>query len=215
MNYKVFNILLIIGLFFYEDAHAKKHMEDDIEHNRITFNGWLTSDTYSGEIGYHYMLTRHFGIGGAGGYWHIFDSRGRAAGKGWKVEESSNDPSSLYLRPSVILKSPQINIFSLYAEPGIILNLPYQRAKIELTDNFPYIEYEYVNTSKGQWLALEMRFGIALDFDSFGITVGYIMSNLDPYSMFRHMSYNGVSFDRFYDKKSFRQGAFISASFSF
>lgn len=215
MNYKVFNILLIVGLFFCGDAHAKKHLEDDVEHHRIEVNGWLTSDTYSAEIGYHYMLTKYVGVGGVAGIWHTLLLQGRASGKGWWVDDGDHDPSRLYLRPSVILKSPHLSIFSLYAEPGIMLNVPYQRSKIELTEHFPYNEYDYVSTNKGQWLALEMRLGVSLDFDPIGITVGYIMSNLDTYSMYRHMSYNGVSFEPFYSKKSFIQGAFISASFTF
>lgn len=84
-----------------------------------------------------------------------------------------------------------------------------------MTEHFPYNEYKRVSTNKGQWLALDLRLGISADFDSFGITIGYLMSNLDTFSMFRHMSYDGVSFKDFYDKISFRQGAFISASFTF
>lgn len=46
---------------------------------------------------------------------------------------------NLYLRPSVILKSPYVKFkateWSLYAEPGGMLNVPYQRVCIEKTQN--------------------------------------------------------------------------------
>ncbi|MDE6808921.1 MAG: hypothetical protein K2J42_02395 [Muribaculaceae bacterium] len=215
MKYYIFAIFLTIGLLFCGDVHAKKHIEDDFERNRIVFNGWITYDTYSGEVGYHYMLSNYIGVGGTLGYWRTFLSGGRASGKGWWVDEEDNDPSSLCLRPSVIIKSPKLNIFSLYAEPGIMMSIPYQKVDVELIDHFPNNEYKRVSTNKGQWLALDLRLGISADFDSFGITIGYLMSNLDTFSMFRHMSYDGVSFKNFYDKTSFRQGAFISASFAF
>ena len=208
-------IAFIIGLFFCVDINAQKKIEDDMEHNRIMFSGATTSDTYLLEMGYHYMFSNYVGVGGTFGFWKVSSSGGRASGKGWWVDDDYNDPSNVYIKPSVILKSPQLSIFSLYAEPSIMLNVPYQKVYVELTDQFPHCEYEYVSTSRGQWLAFELRAGISADFSSFGITLGYLMSNLDPFSMYRHMSYNGVSFQSFYRKKSFRQGAFISASFSF
>ncbi|MDE5809299.1 MAG: hypothetical protein K2H59_03335 [Muribaculaceae bacterium] len=208
-------IAFILGLFLCVDINAQKKIEDDMEHNRIIFSAATTSDTYLLEMGYHYMFSNYVGVGGTFGFWKVSSSGGRASGKGWWVDDDYNDPSNIYIKPSVILKSPQLSIFSLYAEPGIMLNVPYQKAYVELTDQFPHCEYERISTNKGQWLALELRAGISADFSSFGITLGYLMSNLDPFSMYRHMSYNGVSFQSFYRKKSFRQGAFISASFSF
>ncbi|MDE6224506.1 MAG: hypothetical protein K2M25_00025 [Muribaculaceae bacterium] len=215
MKGKIFILILLVALIFCSEAYAQKKIEDDMEHNRIMLSGAMTSDTYLLDIGYHYMFSNYVGVGGTFGFWKVFSSGGRASGKGWWVDDDYNDPSNIYLKPSVILKSPQLNIFSLYAEPGIMLNVPYQKAYVELTDQFPHCEYERISTNKGQWLALELRAGISADFSSFGITLGYLMSNLDPFSMYRHMSYNGVSFQSFYRKKSFRQGAFISASFSF
>ena len=41
------------------------------------------------------------------------------------------------------------------------------------------------------------------------------MSNLDVYNQYRHLSYNENSFDKFYPKKPFMQGAYISCSYNF
>ncbi len=47
------------------------------------------------------------------------------------------------------------------------------------------------------------------------ISVGYLMSNLDIYSQMRHLSYEGISFEKFYPKRNFMQGAYLSCSYYF
>ncbi len=165
------------------------------------------------------MFCRYFGVGGAFGYWSNWYEDGWASGKNWNIDEDDNKPSNLYLRPSLLLKTPGIAYrsvsWSLVAEPGVVLNIPYQRVCIESTRDFPRVEYEYVSTSKGQWFAVELRLGICMEVGPCQFSAGYLMSNLDIYSQYRHLSYNGVSFSEFYPRKPFMQGAYLTMSYSF
>lgn len=206
------------GLF----ANEKEKKEDNFEftHNRFSFSGMLTSsDTYQLEAAYHYMFNRYVGIGGAFGYWKVYYETGWASGTGWEIESDDNRPFNLYLHPSVVLKTPAISIKSvhlgLFAEPGLMLNVPYTRVCIHQTANWPEMDYKYISTSKGQWLAMDLRAGIYANFGPCGFSAGYLMSNLDVYSQYRHLSYNGVSFRKFYPKKTFLQGAYLTLSYYF
>ncbi|WP_289115086.1 hypothetical protein [uncultured Bacteroides sp.] len=74
---------------------------------------------------------------------------------------------NLYLRPSVVLKSPCVKFkateWSLYAEPGGMLNVPYQRVCIEKTQNPMLTDYDYISTNKDQWLAIDVRLDIYME----------------------------------------------------
>ena len=74
---------------------------------------------------------------------------------------------NLYLRPSVVLKSPCVKFkateWSLYAEPEGMLNVPYQRVCIEKTQNPMLTDYDYISTNKDQWLAIDVRLGIYME----------------------------------------------------
>lgn len=139
------------------------------------------------------MLSKYVGLGGAFGYWTNYCEDGWASGSDWNIGEDDSKPSNLYLRPSVVLKSPGIRcketIWSLYAEPGIMLNVPYRRVCIEKIANWPHIDYDYISTNKGQWFALDIRVGINAEIGPCGLSAGYMMSNLDIYSQYRHLSY--------------------------
>lgn len=194
--------------------------EDNQTHHRVGFNGALTSsDSWQLEFSYHYMFNRYVGLGGSVGSWKVWYEDGWASGKNWNIDEDDNKPWNFYLRPSVLLKTPALKYracaWSIFAEPGIMLNIPYQRVCIEKTQNWSIIDYEYISTTKGQWLALDLRIGVSLDVGPCGISAGYMMSNLDVYSQYRHLTYNGVSFDKFYPKKPFMQGAYLSCSYNF
>ena len=102
-----------------------------------------------------------------------------------------------------------------FAEPGLMLNIPYQSFCIENASNWPDIDYDYISTNKGQWFAMDLRIGVSLDVGPCGISAGYMMSNLDVYNQYRYLCYNGNSFDKFYPKKPFMQRAYISYSYNF
>ena len=197
-----------------------KAYDEYFTHNRAAFIGTLTSsDSYSLEMSYHYMCCRYVGVGGALGYWSNWYEDGWASGNNWNIESDDNKPSNFYLRPSVVLKSPSVRFkqtrWSLYAEPGVMLNVPYQRVCIEKTQNPIRTDFDYISTNKGQWFAIDVRLGINMDIGPCGFSAGYMISNLDIYSQYRHLSYNGTSFEKFYPKKSFMQGAYLMLSYNF
>ncbi|MCC8120342.1 MAG: hypothetical protein LIP09_16605 [Bacteroidales bacterium] len=165
------------------------------------------------------MINDIVGVGGSLGYWKNYYEDGWAAGKDWAIDSEDNKPSNLYLKPSIVLKSPSLNIkgipLALYVEPGLMLNIPYQRVWIEKTPNWPNTDYDHISTSKGQWLAGEARIGINVELGPGALCVGYFMSNLDIYSQYRHLSYQGISFKEFYPSKPFMQGAFITLVYHF
>lgn len=189
-------------------------------HNRVGFNGALTSsDSWQLEFSYHYMFNRCIGLGGSAGAWKVYYEDGWASGRNWEIDSDDNKPSNLYLRPSLVLKTPAIKrgecSWSLFAEPGVMLNVPYQRVCVNATPEWPRIDYDYISTHRGQWLAFDLRLGISLDVEDCGISVGYMMSDLDVYSQYRHLSYKGTSFRTFYPRKPFMQGGYISLSYNF
>ena len=207
-------------LVMFLSAITTVHAEEDSLKNRIAFSGALTSsDSWQLEFSYHYMFNKHIGLGVSLGSWKVYYEEGWASGSNWNIDEDDNKPWNFYIRPSLILKTPSLKYracsWSIFAEPGLMLNIPYQRVCIESTSNWPVIDYHYISTSRGQWLAMDLRVGVSLDIRPCGISVGYMMSNHDVYSQYRHLSYSGVSFEKFYLKKPFMQGAFISCSYSF
>lgn len=215
-------VILLAMVVSVLSVNAKNNKENNFEftHNRFAFSGLLTSsDSYQLEAAYHYMFNQFVGIGGGIGYWSVYYEDGWAAGKDWEVESDDNKPSNFYLRPSVVLKSPAIKFkqvdLGLFAEPGLMLNIPYEAVNIRQTTRWPDYEYKHVSTTNGQWFALDLRLGVFLNVGSCGFCAGYMMSNLDVYSQYRHLSYKGISFKEFYPRKSFMQGAYLSASYYF
>lgn len=195
-------------------------VNEDFTHHRFSISGTLTSsDTYSLEAAYHYMFWEYLGIGGALGHWSNWYDDGWASGTSWHIDDDDNKPSNLYLRPSVVVTSPTLKwrqaYLSIYAEPGFMLNIPYQRVCIETTENWPAKDYDYISTTRGQWLAMDLRLGINANVGPCGISAGYMMSNLDIFSQYRHLSYRGISFREFYHSKPFMQGAYLTLSYNF
>ncbi|MBD5346603.1 MAG: hypothetical protein HDR92_05680 [Bacteroides sp.] len=193
---------------------------EDAIRNRVGFSGTLTSSyTYSLDVTYHYMLSDYIGVCGALGWWKNYYEEGRAHGNHWTVDDDDLRPSNVYLRPSMVLKPPGLTYkaarWALFAEPGVMLNIPYKRVCVALTPHWPHTDYAYVSTSRGQWFAAEVRAGVNVDIELCSISFGYILSNLDIYSQYRHLSYDGISFRDFYPVKPCMQGAFLSVAFNF
>lgn len=194
--------------------------DEDRTRHRAGFNGALTSSySWQLEFSYHYMFNRYIGLGGSAGAWKVYFEEGWASGNNWNIDEDDDRPSNFYIRPSAVLKTPAVKYracsWSLFAEPGVMLNIPYQRVCIENTQYWPITDYDYISTNKGQWLAFDLRIGISLDVGPCGVSAGYIMSDHDVYSQYRHLSYKGISFEEFYPKMSFMQGAYMSLSYNF
>ncbi len=164
-------------------------------------------------------LNPYIGLGGAIGTWKVWYEDGWASEKDWEIESDDNKPFNVYLRPSVVLKSPALKVkkvdMGVMIEPGVMMNIPYASANIRQFTKWPDYDYKHISTSKGQWLAVDMRIGVYVNFGSVGFSAGYLMSNLDVYSQYRHLEYNGISFSKYYPRKAFMQGAYITASYYF
>lgn len=215
------NVLLALFMITLGINVVSARQFEDITHNRASITGLLTSsDSWQVELGYNYMICPYVGIGGAVGGWKNYFVDGYASGKDWHIASDDEKPSNIYLRPSIVLKSPAIRIkdsyLGLYAEPGLMMNVPYERVWIDKITNWPQTDYNNkVSTSNGQWCAVDIRLGVYFNVGPCGISAGYMMSNFDIYSQRRHLSYNGVSFSQFYPKKPFMQGAYLTASYYF
>ena len=172
MNKRITEIFCLITILIAMPALAQDKSEENFNfaNSKVSFSGLVTSsDSYQLEASYHYMFNRYIGLGGAFGYWSVWYEDGWAAEKDWEIESDDNKPSNFYLRPSIVLKSPALKIkqvdLGLYAEPGIMLNIPYQRINIRQYINWPDYDYKYVSTSKGQWFAIDLRVGIFVILD--------------------------------------------------
>lgn len=165
------------------------------------------------------MLFPYLGVGGGFGGWSNYYVDGYASGTHWHISSDDEKPWNLYLRPSIVLKSPALNFkdayFGIYAEPGVMLNIPYHSVYVEKTDKWSVTEYKKISTTKGQWCAMDLRVGVYVNVGQCGISVGYMMSDFDSYSQRRHLSYDGISFSKFYPKKHCMQGAYITLSYYF
>lgn len=212
------SIILLSIIFICDFAYAKQF--EDLTHNRAYISGMLTSsDSWQVDLGYHYMIFPYLGVGGGIGWWSNYYVEGYASGSNWSISSDDEKPWNMYIRPSIVFKTPALKIKEVYiggyAEPGIMMNIPYHSVYIDNTSKWPNTEYEKISTNKGQWGAFDARIGVYINMGSCGLSLGYMMSNLDIYSQRRHLSYNGVSFSKFYPKKSFMQGAFLTASYYF
>lgn len=214
--------LIILILLFATSIQAQNNKSENFEftNNRASITGMLTSsDSWQIEFGYHYMVNKYIGVGGALGGWKVYFEEGYASGKDWDIESDDNKPWNLYLRPSIILKTPSIKLgqidLGLFAEPGIMLNVPFRRVWVRQYTDWPDYDNMSVSISKGQWCAIDARIGVCVNFGSCGFSIGYLMSNFDVYSQTRHLSYKNTSFKEFYPDKSFMQGAYLTASYYF
>lgn len=201
-------------------AKGENADDDSFTHHRAAVTGMLnSSDSYDLRLSYHYMIWKYLGAGGGVGFWRNYFVDGHASGPGWNIDYDNDHPWNFYLSPSLVIKSPALRIkqvyLSLYAEPGLMLNIPYARVCIEKTQGLQVYDYDYVSTNRGQWLAWDVHAGVNLDVGPIGVSIGYMMSNLDIYSYFRHLKYDGVSFSEFYPKKTnFIQGVYLTVSFN-
>lgn len=195
-----------------------KGEDDDFHRHRFGMSGALTSsDTWQLDFTYHYMLTRNIGVGGALGTWEQWYIDGMPSGDNWWIDSDDEHIGNIYLRPSLLLVSPRLFsaglwIFALMAEPGVMMNVPYQRVCIEMSENHHITDYKYVSTSRGQWCAFECRAGIEANFMYGNITLGYMFSTLDIYGIRRNLHFDGVSFGDFYPRRRLMHGAFLSVT---
>lgn len=197
-------------------VRAESEEDEETGRNRFGFVAALTSvDTWQLETGYHYMLNRYLGVGGEFGMWKQYYYDGLPGGSNWELDGDDEYLSNLYLRPSVVLMSPTLfkikdAQFGIVAEPGIMLNVPYQCVGIYIYENCRRSDYKSRSSSKGQWFAVDCRVGLDVRVGRLDITAGYMISDFDIYGIARNIEFDGKKFGEFYPKKKLLQGAYLS-----
>ncbi len=189
----------------------------------VGITGAITSsNTWQLEASYHWFPIRYVGIGGGIGFWKQYSTDAVPQGKYWKVNEGYQSPSDLYFRPSLVFISPSLvsgDDFSvrLFAEPGLMLNIPYENVYIDICSDEYLIPHAYqkISSNNGQWCFFDARIGVSAKIEPLSISIGYMFSTLDVYSMRRNMVYDNHSLGSFYPKAKNVHGVYMTVSFDF
>lgn len=216
----IFTISLTCGLRFYSFPAEKQNQIFEFENNRVAVSGaFSNSYTWQVDLSYHYMINRYLGFGASLGYWKTAYPEGQPKGNDWYAEWDSNDPSNVFLRPSIILKTPPLRIkkceIGIFAQPGAMMNVPYLSVTLLQGSAATGYTRKSVSTTGGQWFALDARLGLFVNLGPCGFSAGYLISNHDIYGQYRHLRYNKVSFDSFYPEKTLLQGIYAMVSYYF
>lgn len=151
------------------------------------------------------------------GYWKLWTDENVPSGDSWIVDDSRK-VDNFYLRPNLLLLSPKLFgikdwRFSLWANPGLMKNIPYASATIDVIsfegDVGHVAEYKSVSSHHGDWAAFDCRFGISIVQDNANVLIGYQLSTLDIYSLHCNLTYRGQSFGDFYPDKKLQHSLVI------
>lgn len=196
--------------------------EDEITRNSIAVEMALTSDdTWSVEVGYRFRLLHFLSAGVSLGYWKTYTEPNVPNGSNWYVSDEDRKISNFYLRPNIMFITPKLFsirdcIFHLYANPGLMLNIPYAKADIDIIEpNGAVLYNDKATNHKGKWCAFDIGCGIMFGTDDVNFSIGYQFSTIDVYGMHRDLSYKGKSFADFYPKRKYQYGAVIGISYNF
>lgn len=188
---------------------------------RLGLNFQFTSfRTWQIDFGCHYMVTPWLGLGASLGGWRQYGQWNSPEGPNWWVLKSDRHVSNVFLRPSLLLTTPTLwrigkTEWGLMANPGVMLNVPNHRVTIEKSNDWDYEDQEHISSSRGKWCALDCRLGLYLRAGKVYIMAGYILSNLEIYSYYRNMEYDGVKFSDYYPRRKGLQGGFVTISYNF
>lgn len=203
MKLKIY--LLLSVLCFQVTCLASTDNEEKTT-NRISWEGAISGDAWRTEFSYHYMLSPYYGFGGSIG--RIQGLEDFTGGDGWLVDEDSQRPSHLYLSPSIHLDLPSIVKIGkigigLYAEPGLMLTIPYERINYE-DHSMPYPKHEdkHMSSHGGNWAFFNVKAGLNIHVHkNLCFTVGYNFSTFDINTTRRTMKYNNKSIEPLLPKK--------------
>ena len=202
-------------------ASSQRADDGSLYRHQVELGGMAVSRAWLVDVAYHYKLNQYVGVGGSMGVWGNLISNEGAHGNGWDMRYKTNNPGNVFLRPSVSVFSPMLLCtggieWKLYAEPGVILQVPYGRANVYTYDAQGVIMAEReVTSSCGKWVMPDCRLGVTMQADNVDISFGYYVSALDVYSEYRSMTFNGERFGNTLPKHDLQQGAFVSLSYNF
>lgn len=190
--------------------------------------GVATNYVYNLEASAYYCPVPWVGVGVGIGF--VKQGRDQAPwphGYKWEIDDDSRSMENFYLRPSLLFTSPRLFrikacSFRLFAEPGLVMKIPYSYVDIsddrELDQSPKYgpivREYRYRGrSSKGAWCFWSLRAGIRINVDD-GLTIGlgYGMGNFDMYSQRRNIVVNGHRMSDFYKDQGMNHTLFVSLS---
>lgn len=168
-------------------ANAQRADDGSLYRHQLELGGMAVSRAWLVDFAYHYKLNQYVGVGGSMGVWGNLISDDGVHGNGWDMRYKTNEPRNVFLRPSVSIFSPMLLYtggmeWKLYAEPGVILQVPYGRAYVCTYDASGSLSAEIeVSSSSGKWAMPDCRLGVTLQADNFDISFGYYVSALDVY----------------------------------
>lgn len=223
MTHYLYSLALAAMCTLFPSAKAAAGDDDDADgptHHIAAMSGTLTSEwTYQCELSYHFMPLPYVGIGASTGYWRQYDTDYWHSGKNWSIDSDDERLSNLFITPSLLLLSPTLRLGSVglgvMAEPGLMMNIPYERVWVHDSVDGIAMRSKSVSSHTGRWWAYTCKAALTLKIGQATFALGYHWSNYDIYTFRRHMSYNGVSFNKFYPKAQCQYGAFAEIMVAF
>ena len=174
MKLKIFCMAFLMMAIPGRTAASSEDADDENRRHCVGVTGELTSGTaWQLEGSYHWFPVKYVGVGASVGLWKQIGGDTPAA-NGWSVREDSQNAMSLFVMPSLLFQTPtlvkteEVKV-GLVAEPGLMLNVPYDKVYIEQTHGtgLPF-EYDKVSSHKGAWPAFNLRVGAYSSFGRIG-----------------------------------------------
>lgn len=221
MNRIFFIIFLSVlpNVFVWSKAVCHEQKKESSCHS-VSLSGGLTfDDTWKVELSYRFTPFRYTGIGIGIGYWSQYGNEDIPHETMiWTVNKDTKDIGDFYLRPNIMFYTPSLFhirdcYFAIFANPGAILNIPYGNANIDLIDNTGVVTgSDNVHNSHGKWSAFDLRFGLRFGTEDTHFFIGYELSTMDVYGMYRRMEYRNVKFNDFYPHCKNQKGLIFDIS---
>ncbi len=212
-------IVFFMAMIASQATASTENPDEPHRHHRIGVTGEIKSNViWQLEASYHWFPFKYMGMGASVGIWKEIGSDKGPATNQWRINENSKNATSFFLMPSVVIQTPaliktdEVSI-GLMAEPGVMMNVPYDKVFIEEINEvgIPVADSK-VSYNKGKWFAFSFRVGAYASFGNVNISLGYVHSDLDIYAMRRNMQYRNVKFKNFYPEPKNIGGLYIGLS---
>ena len=200
------SILILLSFTSFAQAQTYRHV--------ASIKCGLSSEMMTDfRFDYHYLFSRHMGLGGGiflnSEFGQVTMPHGDISSSGHSMSWSSETKVT---KPGFSLSAiGQIDLFkvkdrpvTLEIEPSWLLTVPRESQLLNCQDiHSGELSSARVNTSGGQWSAWLLRVGMSYCFGEYlAIGLSYNITNLDSFSTARQLEYGGTVFSKFYpDKK--------------